>query len=169
MPWILPLIQIIGTALGAYGTYQQGVATAARNKYQARVAKYNAQAAEQEAQFAEQAAAKKAGQQKQKARAVASAQKAAQGASGFVAGSGSFGDILEDTALVGQLDAEAIKHEGALAAYRSREQSKLYSASGQLYDNAAGTASFNAALNSGATLLSGLSTVDYGKFTKKKG
>ncbi len=160
------ILQIIGVALSAFGMQQQGVAARAQSRYQSNVAKANAKSAEMEASFAKDVAHKKEGEQRQKTRRFEAAQRARMASTGFVVGEGSFGDILEDTALIGEVDALTIRHEGDLAAWRSREQAKSFSAQSALYGM--GAKDFSSDIGAGATLLTGLSEVDFSKLKRKK-
>ena len=159
------ILQIIGVALAAFGLQQQGVAARAQNRFQANVAKANQKSAEMEADFAQDIAHKKESEQRQKTRRFAASQRAKMASTGFIVGEGSYGDILEDTAVLGEVDALAIRHEGDLAAWRARETAKQFTAQGALFS--AGARDFSSTIGAGATLLTGLSEVDFSKLKRK--
>lgn len=152
----------IGLFLSAIGILGSSTAQRAQNRFQARVAKANQKAAEMEADFATDLAHRKEGEHRQKVRRLRASQRAAQASSGFLVGEGTFGDILEDTALVGEFDALAIRHEGALAAHRARERAKAQGAQSQLFTSA--SRSIAGEISAAGTLLTGLE--DQGFFKK---
>lgn len=164
MPF-LQIMQIVGVALSALGLYQGAQVARAQQKYQAKIAKVNQKSAEMEASYARDIAHKKSGEAKMKARRFSAKQRAAQASAGFVVGEGTFGDILEDTAVIGELDALAIRHEGELAAWRAGERAKAASAQSALYAGA--SKSLAGDIGAAGTLLTGLADIDWGKFGKK--
>ncbi len=157
-------VQLAGVILSALGLLEGGRAARAKSRYQAKVSVANAKSAEMEAEYAKDIAHKKEGEQRQKTKRFAAKQRAAMASSGLVVGAGSFGDILADTALIGEVDALAIRHEGELAAWRAREQAKQFSTQGALYS--AGAKDFSSIIGAGGTLLTGLSEVDFSKLKK---
>lgn len=130
----------IGLALGAFSTISQTVAAYqaqdAQNKqleYQARVAENNAMAMEYEAKEAEADAQLKAEEQRRKTRMVLGQQRAAQGASGLLVDSGSFGELTLDTIEYGKYDELAILHEGDMDAWRYRTRGQGFTNQASLY------------------------------------
>lgn len=146
------LVQIAGLVLSAFGAYSAVQAQNIQAKTQAKVAKRNAVVAEQDAAFAREAAAKREDAHRLKVARFRSSQKVKMAFSGFVVGAGSFGDVLEDTAMMGELDALAIRQEGEIEAWRSNVRAANFSTQGSVYD-AAYTSPY---LASGGSLLTGL-------------
>jgi len=154
-PWTI--IQIIGVVLSAYSAYTGAVIAQEQAEFQKDVAKANAKTAEDEAIYAREQADKQEGEHRKKVAGFLSTQRAKQASSGLVVGEGSFGDILDDTAALGEVDAMAIRHEGDLAGWRARQKAANLTAQSQLYTGSG----FDAFASGGGTLLTGLSGIDW--------
>jgi len=145
----IPVITAVTAAVGtAYGVYAQQKASA----FQAKMAKRNADAAEQAARDAE-ARGLNEGVKVGLAGGVArGAQRAAFGASGIVAGSGSSLDILSDMAMYNELDKETAKSNASREAAGFRNQALNIRLQGKA-DKA--TSNYNSA----GTILTGASQI----------
>lgn len=122
-----------GTALTAYGQYQNAQAQNKQADYQAKVAANNAATAEMEAKYAEQQGERNAEAQRRKTALFVGSQRAKMGASGATVDTGSFLDLELDAVKQGEIDAMALLDEGKLAAWRSRVTGSNYSAQSGLY------------------------------------
>jgi hypothetical protein len=99
---------IVGTAVAAYGAYQQGQAAKASAQFNAQVANQNAQAARAQSLMQQQ-------QQQREQYKRLGAIRAAQGASGGTM-EGSALDVLGETAAQGELERQNIAYRGEMAA-----------------------------------------------------
>jgi hypothetical protein len=99
-----------GTLISAKGQYDQGKATR-------KAAEFDALAKEEQARDAINRGNIEQEKQRQKTKQVVGAQRAAMGNSGVVAGSGSFGDVLTDTAVTGERDAQTIRTNALRSAW----------------------------------------------------
>lgn len=124
---------IISLILSGIGAMEGAAAQRRQARYQAKVMERNALAAEEDARYAREAAAKKTDEHRKMVARLASTQRAKMASTGFVMGEGTFGDILEDTAVMGEMDALAIQHEGQIAGWQARERAKGYQAQAGLY------------------------------------
>lgn len=108
-------ISAVGTGISAYSAYQQGQTAKDVANYNAQVADYQAKDTIARGGIAED-------QQRQKTRQIMGAQRAQMGASGAVADSGSFGDILTNSAQFGEMDALTIRNNAMRQAWGSSTQ-----------------------------------------------
>jgi hypothetical protein len=99
----------------AYGQIQKGKAESDMADYNANVATQRSNEALQMGSIAEE-------QQRNKVRQVEGQQTAAMGASGAVAGSGSFGDVLDQTTKFGEFDALTIRSNAMKQAWGLQTQ-----------------------------------------------
>jgi|GEM_PF-2254878 len=106
---------LAGTAATAYGQVQKGKAESDMANYNANVATQRSNEALQMGSIAEE-------QQRNKVRQVEGQQTAAMGASGAVAGSGSFGSVLDQTSQFGELDALTIRNNALKQAWGLQTQ-----------------------------------------------
>lgn len=127
-----------GAGLQAIGTVQQINAQNAQLKYQAAVAESNALISEYEGAYAKAQSLQEAQLLQKRLSSVVGSQRAAAGASGAVADSGSMMDLALDSVEQGKIDELAILSEGDMAKYRShvaaanyRTQAKMYRRSRQ--------------------------------------
>jgi hypothetical protein len=148
-------LMVVGTAVGAAGSIQGGMAAEAEGKSQQNMANYNAALQEREAQQIE---ARTALQQKQQAEAAdraASTMRAGLGASGAVTTAGSPLLIQAEQASQSELENLLTGYQGREEALASRSQGQLDIMGGKLArqkGSAAKTAGF---MNAGSTLLTG--------------
>lgn len=138
----------------AYGQKKQA-------DYQVNLSQYNQKVETQKAGAAIQAGETAAEQQRQRVRQAIGAQTAAQGASGAQVGVGTFGDITDQTARLGEQDAQTIRLNAARNAWGINAQG--------LGDQLSGAAAKSAGdFNTASTLLQGSSkaygyAVNWGK------
>lgn len=130
---VLSLFSAAGSS--GYGQYLQNK----QLKYQAKVAENNAVAAGYEAEYAKEQAQKDAQNHRDQVAKLLGKQRAAMGASGMVADTGSFLDLELDTVSQGKMDELAILHEGDLEAWRAKVGASNQTAQAQLYRNSMGS------------------------------
>ena len=142
----------VGTAVSAYGAYNQAKASKA-------VARNNAATAELAAQDAEKRGETEAQMAQRRARQVMGAQRAAFSARGIDIDSGTAGDLIDQTDFFGQSDA-------ATARTNARKDARGYRSQGLNYQTQANA--INPGLTAASTLLGGASDVA-GKWYAWKG
>lgn len=98
----MTVMAVAGTLMTAYGSIQQG-------KAQEDIANYNAKASEAQAADSLARGGVAADQQRAKVRQILGTQRALMGDSGVVAGEGTQGQVLDQTATLGELDARQIE------------------------------------------------------------
>lgn len=121
----------IEIALAAASTAIQAMGAMEAAAAKKREADYNAQVADMKAKDAINRGNIEAEAQRTKTAKVSGAQRAAMGASGAVVDSGSFGDILLDTATTGEKDAQTIRTNAMREAWGYENQSESYTLAGQ--------------------------------------
>jgi len=131
---------IASALISAAGMYQQGQNTKKMNDYNADLARVKADDAISTGAIAED-------KQRAKVRQIAGAQRAQMGASGAVIGEGNFGDILDQTATFGELDAQTIRSNALKQAWGLNTQANADNLQGALAANQGG-------VNAVGTLLS---------------
>lgn len=146
-------------AVGAYSSYESGVAQRNAAMYQAAVAKNNQIYAEQYAQ-----AATARGQRLEDAKRLETAQregavKAAAAANGLDVDSGSPLRLQEDTAKLGEYDALTIRDAASREAYGYRIKGSDYAAQAQLDEMRGADASRAGALGAFSSIIGGASSV----------
>lgn len=134
-----------GTAMSAYGQYQQGQAADDAAKYNAKMADYGAQDAQRRGE--EEAAAIQ-----RNASSLKSAQRAAQAARGLDVSYGTAADLQDETDFFGQMDAATARYNAAQQAWNYRAQGSLARAEGR-------AAKYEGMLGATGTLLSGAGQV----------
>ena len=134
-----------GTAMSAYGQYQQGQSAKDAGQYNAKMAEYGAQDAQRRGE--EEAA----GIQR-KAASLKSTQRASMAAKGLDVGYGTAADLQDETDFFGQMDASTARYNAASQAWNYRAQGQLARAEGS-------AAAYNAKLGAAGTLLSGAGKV----------
>lgn len=157
----------VGTGINAYAAHQQGQAQAAMYRYQAQVAENNKTIAEQ---YAQQEVLKGQRLEEQKRQETAQREggiRAAAGAGGLLLDSGSPLRLQEDTARLGELDAQTIRDNAARAAYGYRVQGMNYAAQAGLDEAAASNAARSGALGMWSSIIGGASDVS-GKWARFK-
>jgi hypothetical protein len=147
MGWVGKAAQIAGVAMQAFGQIKGG--TDAK-----KAADYNAAVAKQEAKYQEKKTEHDLAFQRQEVERIIGKQRVTGGASGTT-GSES---ILFDTLTQAKIDEEMIRYGGAMNVWRAKSQSSLYGQQG-------GAFATSGYLSGGATILGGLSRLDYRKKT----
>lgn len=107
-----------------YASYRQTQIQNAQLRYRARVAKANASLARQEGDLAVRFAKRLEGQTRRQTDLLLGEERAAMAASGFVVGAGSFGDVLDTTAFLGEIDALTIEFEGEIEKFRKEQEAR---------------------------------------------
>lgn len=134
-----------GTAMTAYGQYQQGQAANDAAKYNAKMAEYGAQDAQRRGE--EEAAAIQ-----RKAASLKSSQRVSLASRGLDIGYGTAGDLQDQTDFFGQMDAGTARSNAAQQAWNYRAQGTLARAEGR-------SAAYQGMLGATGTLLSGAGQV----------
>ena len=106
-------------ALSAFTDYQS-------QRQAAATARYNAEVAEQSAASQRQWAQAETARAREASRRQLARMRAAQGASGVETGAGSFGDVLADDAMVGELEALSVLYEGESRARQFDNQAAMF-------------------------------------------
>ncbi len=170
LPIISAVAGIGGTALSVYGALQQADAQRAQAEYSEDMAKYNAKVAEGNAQMAEdegkeikRQAYEDSLKKRQEAAQIVGTQRARQSAAGAQVDVGSALDLNLDTVEKGELDAFAIKEQGAWADYNKRVEAQNHRNQGEIQMAKSKIASNEAKrvspfLTTAPTLLSGIKT-----------
>lgn len=128
---------VAGTTLGSIGAYQQGKAQEAQYNYQAQVARDNARIANNNAAMERQAGLEEARRQRVKAIQAIGNQKVALAANGVDVDYGTSLDIIEDTSMLGELDALMLETEGERKARNYEIQANNFINDANLSDFAA--------------------------------
>lgn len=109
---------VAGGTMQAYSQYQQG-------KYQQAMGDYNAKVAEIQAQDALARGGIEEDRQRARTRMIMGAQRAAMGSSGAEVDTGSFGNVLEQTATMGEQDAMTIRQNAMRQAWGYESQADV--------------------------------------------
>ena len=124
---------IIPIAMAAMSAVSQGInnvqnakAQNAQFDYQARVSEANAKVAEQSAEYARAQAVRNATEKRKETAVLMGKQRARMGASGAVAGVGSFLDVFLDTREQGERDAMGLMQQGDLESWRHLNQANQH-------------------------------------------
>lgn len=113
MAWIALGTTAASYGIQAYNQHEQGV-------YEQEVANYNANVGEQQAAQVEEIGNIQEQQQRAKVRQMIGAQRAAMAGSGAVVDAGTFGNLLDDTLYMGEVDAQNIRANAAKEAWGYR-------------------------------------------------
>jgi hypothetical protein len=140
------------TLFQTYSAYQTQKAENQRLDYQAAISRNNALAAKYEGDYAREMTDRKVAQQRQQVAQVVGKQRAAMGATGLTADSGSFMDLSLDSVEQGKLDELAILHEGDKAVWNAQIGANNANAQANLFEMSKGSPTMAAAgsLMSGA-------------------
>jgi hypothetical protein len=111
-----------------YAAYRQAQTSNMQTRYRAGIAEKNAAIVRQEGRLARDMALRLEADSRRQTDQLLGVQRAKMGASGFVVGEGSFGDILDATALLGEADALAIQYEGELEEFRKEREARALEA-----------------------------------------
>lgn len=150
-----PAISFIGSAIGAYGEYEQGQAEAGAAHYNAAISRQNAAISRKNAEIAEQSGEAQIGIQGQRTKAAIASTTANQAASGVDVSSGSFTDVRSSERELGEMDALAIRTNAAREAYGYRNKATSEEAQSTLGEFEAKNAATMGVIKAGSTLLSG--------------
>ena len=126
---------LAGTAVSAYGAYQQGQAQSKAAAYQAQVAANNAKIAQEQANLATEKGEQEAMQQGLKNRAALGGIITSTAANGVDVSSGSALDVRKSADVLGLQDVQTKRENAAIEAYGFRSQGTSFTAQSQL-DNA---------------------------------
>lgn len=159
LPAITAVAGLAGAGLSAAGAIEGGEATAANDRYRAKVAENNAILAKQNGTWAIQAGETHAANEGLRTRARIGTEKATQGASGIDVNSGSAVATRAGTQSMGLLDAMTIRSNASRQAYGYAVKAASDTAEGQLETEAAGQAETAGEISAGAGLLAGASSV----------
>lgn len=141
-PAIIPIVSgiasVASTAFSIYQGIQEG-------EYQRDIADYNVRIAENEAKDTRNVATEKENIHRRKVASVATSQRASFGAKGVDINTGSAADLIEDTSLLGEVDALRIRETGSKQVDALGREASLIDAQGnqarsQGHVNAAGSA-----------------------------
>lgn len=147
----------LAAVTSAYGSYQQGKANQAMYNYQAQVAQNNQTIANQYANYETQKGQVLEQQKRIETGEREGAIRAAVGASGLRIDSGSPLRLQEDTARLGELDAQTIRANANAAAYGYKVQGMNFAAQASLDETAASNASRFGALGAFSSIIGGAS------------
>lgn len=144
------------TLIGAYGQYQQGQTASAMADYNASVQNRMARDALTRGGIAED-------NQRMKVRGMIGAQRARTAASGLLVDSGSAGELTDETAMFGEMDAQTIRANAMREAWGHKVNAVNY-------QNQGAAASQAGTIGAATTLLTGAVSVGdkYGWFTPAK-
>jgi type II secretory pathway component PulJ len=118
-------------ALGAIQGFAAFQQTATQNKqlrYRALIARRNAKIARTEGKIARDISRLVSADSRRQTDQLLGFQRSKMAASGFVVGEGSFGDILDTTAVLGEIDALTILYEGELEQFRREQEARALEA-----------------------------------------
>ena len=125
---------VAGTALGAISSYQQGRAQAVAASYQAQIARQNQRIALENAAMERQEGLEEARKQRIATLQQIGKQQTELAANGVDVGYGTSLDIIEDTAMLGELDALTIEYNSEKRARNFDMQAYNYANEGNLAD-----------------------------------
>lgn len=114
----------VAAAYSAFSAYTKSQISNAQKREQARIAEANARTAELEGDLALKAAIGLESDSRRQTAQLIGLQRAAMSASGFAVGVGSFGDLIETSAVLGEMDAAVILFEGELEQFRKRREAE---------------------------------------------
>lgn len=160
---LMTMLTIGSTLMGGLGAIQQGQASAASARYNARVADMNARMADRAAKDALERGKLEEQKQRQKTAQLMGQQTAAMAANGVDIGFGSPLDLLVDTATLGELDALTIRSNAYREERDIRQQGANYRGQAGMYRAQASSASTGGFLGAMGTFLGGGSRA-YGQY-----
>lgn len=115
---------IASGVISGYASYKQAEATNASLEWKALASEQNAKLALYEGDLAKDAAFRAEANQRRQVSLMLGRQRAVMAASGLAVGVGTFGDILAETAIRGEVDAMAVRYEGEIAQYRKKLEAR---------------------------------------------
>ena len=152
---LMMALTIGSTIMGAAGQIQQGQATAAANKYQAKVATMNAAISDRRAKDALERGAKEEQQKRRETQQLLGKQQAAMAANGVDISFGSPLDVLVDSSVLGELDALTIRSNTYREEYDYKVQAANQRANADMSRGAAESAITGSYLGAAGTILGG--------------
>lgn len=147
------------TTLGVIGSIQQGKAQAASYEYQAKVAEQNEKIAKNNAAMERQTGLEEARLQRIKTLQAVGSQKTALAANGVDVSYGSSLDIIEDTAMLGELDALTIQYNAEKSARNYDTKAQNFYNDAILSRYAASNAKTSSKINAITTGINGLGEI----------
>lgn len=159
MGFALAAASLVGAAVSAYGSYEQGQANAAAANYQAQVARNNAVIAEQNVAWTGESGAAKESAQGMKNAAAVGNLKAKQGASGIDINTGSSANVRAAAAELGELDLGTTRSNTSREAYGYEVAATGDTAQAQLLQTEASNYASAAPISALGTFLTGASSV----------
>jgi hypothetical protein len=150
---------VAGLGTSVYGAVSQGEAQKEQGDAQRRAMEANAAAQRESARSAQNVGAVQAAEQKQKTRQLISQQVVAGAASGINPLTGTAGQLSEETAQMGELDALRIMNNAQRQAWGYQTQASIDEFSGSQAAAAGGRAQTAGYIGAGGSLLSGLGNI----------
>jgi hypothetical protein len=121
----IPLaIPIAVAAFSAFSSFEQTKIANKQKRAQARVARMNADLAELEGDLALKTAFLAEAESRRRTKQLIGQQRATMAATGFAVGEGSFADIVEMSAVLGEVEAAAIIFEGQTVKFRKQLEAR---------------------------------------------
>jgi len=149
------ILDLFSTAASAYGTYQAGQEAKKQAEGAADAAQTNAALDAERAADAKALGVQQADDADRRKRALLGKQKAAMGASGVVAGAGTFADLLADTEADSEADQAAIMHNALSEAWGYTKRSESESKQAKQYKRAASAAGTSGTIKGIGSLIAG--------------
>lgn len=159
MAFVMAAAAVAGTAMSAYGMFQQGEAKRKQAEYQQGIAKLNEQISKQNADYARRVGEVQAQQSGMKSRFALGTQKAVQSGRGIDIESGSPALVREGQHDVALHDEAIIRSNAAWRAYGYEVEGVSASASGRLAGMAGAQAEQAGTIGAAGSILSGASSV----------
>lgn len=142
------VLMVAGTAMSAYGSYQEG-------KAENEAAKFNANMEEQKAKDAKERGLADEATHARKVAQLKGAQRAQWAADGVDLSSGTPSEIFEQTAEWGERDRQTIEHNTEREIWTHRQQANLYRAQGKNAKRAGTIGAFSSILTGSANTMFG--------------
>lgn len=140
------VLMVAGTAMSAYGSYQEG-------KAENEAAKFNANMEEQKAKDAKERGLADEATHARKVAQLKGAQRAQWAADGVDLSSGTPSEIFEQTAEWGERDRQTIEHNTEREIWTHRQQANLYRAQGKNAKRAGTIGAFSSILTGSANTM----------------
>ena len=159
-PMVVPMM-LIGTAVSAYGAYQQGQAAAQEAQNAATIMDYNAKAAEQEGKAQQMRASFEADKHSAMGEQLLAEQNVGFGKAGVLSGTGTAQVVRTETAKQLELDRLMILREGQEAVRGANASAAGMRLQGSSYRMQAKNAGRAGILSATSTVLSGIGSAGY--------
>lgn len=164
---LIPYIMAAGAAVSAYGVIQQGRAAKREANYQAAMDENNAISSGYAAVQEQQNAAREADSIRDERLRVLSSQRSAAANSGLMI-SGSVNDVMMDSAIESEKEAQMAIYRGNINAYNMRQQGVNYRTQASLTRMAGSNAKKASRFTAGSTLLTGAANAGLSYASMKK-